>query len=158
MARLCYNGKTMDQEERRTHTVRSFGNSSKLSKFLVIVLAVALITGVGTGYVLAQGGSNSSQSNLIDIVDTKPDTAAQDNRTFRDFAEGKIAPKEAPKNPDEYSEGTHLLIRENQQPVAITSSVVDLSQYEGKNVKVFGETQKALKEGWLMDVGRVEEK
>jgi hypothetical protein len=147
----------MDQEERRTHTVKSFGSSSKLSKLLVVVLAVALITGVGTGYVLAQGGSSSAPTNLINI-DTKPDTAAQDNRTFRDFAEGKIAAKEVPKNPDDITEGTHLLIRENQQPVAITSSVVDLSLYEGKNVKVYGETQKALKEGWLMDVGRVEEK
>ena len=27
----------------------------------------------------------------------------------------------------------------------------------GKKVKVYGETQKAIKEGWLMDVGRVEE-
>jgi len=38
----------------------------------------------------------------------------------------------------------------------LTSSVVDLSQYEGKKVKVLGETQKAIKEGWLMDVGKVE--
>ena len=41
--------------------------------------------------------------------------------------------------------------------MALTSSVVDLTKYEGKKVKVFGETQKALKEGWLMDVGKVEE-
>lgn len=148
----------MDQEEHRTHTVKSFGSANKLSKFLVVVLAVALVGGVGTGYILAQGGSTSSSSNLINIGDSKPNHAAQDNRTFRDFAEGKITAKEAPKGNEDYSEGTHLLIRENQQPVAITSSVVDLSQYEGKNVKVFGETQKALKEGWLMDVGRVEEK
>ena len=26
-----------------------------------------------------------------------------------------------------------------------------------KKVKVYGETQKAIKEGWLMDVGKVEE-
>jgi len=57
----------------------------------------------------------------------------------------------------EYSEGTHTLIREGAVPVALTSSVVDLSIYEGKKVKVFGETQKALKEGWLMDIGKVEE-
>lgn len=150
----------MDQEERRHHKVKSFGEGSKLSKFLTLVLAIALLGGVGTGYVLAQGGSKSSTgpSSLINIGEKKAATAAQDNRTFRDFAEGKITTKPAPKNNDDYTEGTHLLIRENQQPVALTSSVVDLSIYEGKNVKVFGETQKALKEGWLMDVGRVEEK
>ena len=141
------------------HPLKSFNNSSSISKFLMIVLVVALIGGIGTGYVLAQNSDSSSQpSNLIDIGGSKPDTAAQDNRTFRDFAEGKITVKQQPSDPTEYSEGTHMLIRENAQPVALTSSVVDLSTYENKNVKVYGETQKALKEGWLMDVGRVEEK
>lgn len=141
------------------HPLKSFNNSSSLTKFMMIVLVVALIGGVGTGYVLAQNGGSSSQpSNLINIGETKPQTASQDNRTFRDFAEGKITVKPQPSDPTEYSEGTHLLIRQNAQPVALTSSVVDLSQYEEKNVKVYGETQKALKEGWLMDVGRVEEK
>ncbi len=50
-----------------------------------------------------------------------------------------------------------MLVRDGAVPVALTSSVVDLSQYEGKKVKVYGETQKAIKEGWLMDVGKVEE-
>jgi hypothetical protein len=130
-----------------------------ISKFLIIVLTVALFSGIGTGYVLAKGkGKSATSSNLIDLSGGKPKTAEQDNRTFRDFAEGKITPKPAPKDPTEYTEGTHLLIRDGAQPVALTSSVVDLSEYEGKNVKVYGETQKALKEGWLMDVGRVEVK
>jgi hypothetical protein len=144
---------------REDHPLKSFSNSSSISKFLMIVLVAALIGGIGTGYVLAQNGGSSNQpSNLIDIGNNKPETASQDNRTFRDFAEGKITLKQQPADPTEYSEGTHMLIRENAQPVALTSSVVDLSTYENKNVKVYGETQKALKEGWLMDVGRVEEK
>ena len=144
-------------EARRSHTVKSFNPSGTgITKFLLIVLSVALIGGVGTGYVLAQGGGSQQTINLINIGETKPKTAAQDNRTFRDFAEGKITIKPRPKDPTEYTEGTPLLIRENAQPVALTSSVVDLSEFEGKNVKVHGETQKALKEGWLMDVGRVE--
>ena len=49
------------------------------------------------------------------------------------------------------------MVREDAVPVALTSSVVDLSKYEGKKIKVHGETQKALKEGWLMDVGKVDE-
>ena len=77
--------------------------------------------------------------------------------TFRDFAEGVVKARPQPIDPSEYVEGTHILKREGEVPVALTSSVVDLSRYEGKKVKVFGETQKALKEGWLMDVGRVEE-
>jgi len=87
-----------------------------------------------------------------------PDNAAQDNRTFRDFAEGMIEERPESKDPSEYVEGTHILVRDGAVPVALTSSVVDLSEYEGKKVKVFGETQKAIKEGWLMDVGKVETK
>lgn len=143
-------------DEIRRHTVKSFDSASGITKFMLILLSLALLTGVGTGYVLAQGGGSKQSSNLINIGDTKPKTASQDNRTFRDFAEGKITIKAQPKDPSEYSEGTHMLVRENAQPVALTSSVVDLSEFEGKNVKVYGETQKALKEGWLMDVGRVE--
>ena len=74
------------------------------------------------------------------------------NKTFKDVAEGTL------QKGGIDGEGTHKLIRPggDSQTVYLTSSVVDLSQYEGKKVKVFGETQKALKEGWLMDVGKVE--
>ena len=141
------------------HKVKPFYTATGITKFLIIVLAIALLGGVSTGFVLSKSNNSAgTQNSLIDIGDNKPQTASQDNRTFRDFAEGKITIKPAPKDPTEYSEGTHMLIRENAQPVALTSSVVDLSLYENKSVKVYGETQKALKEGWLMDVGRVEEK
>ena len=38
----------------------------------------------------------------------------------------------------------------------MTSSVVDLSQFVDRKVKVWGSTQTAQVAGWLMDVGRVE--
>jgi hypothetical protein len=118
------------------------------------ILAVALVSGVATGYVLAS--SKSGGSPVVTQQGSGPAThAQQDTRTFRDFAEGVVQKKPDSKNGD-YSEGTHVLIRQNAVPVALTSSVVDLSEFEGKKVKVFGETQKAVKEGWLMDVGRVE--
>jgi hypothetical protein len=126
-------------------------------KIFIGILAASLVLGIGTGFFLA---STSSKSTGI-ISGTKdnpgtPQVAQQDTRTFRDFAQGKISKKPESKDGD-YSEGTHLLIRQGQAPVALTSSVVDLSEYEGKTVKVSGETQKAIKEGWLMDVGKVEE-
>ncbi|KKQ09597.1 MAG: hypothetical protein US19_C0012G0031 [Candidatus Daviesbacteria bacterium GW2011_GWB1_36_5] len=125
-----------------------------ISKVLTIVLVVSLLGGIGTGYFLSTN-SGSKTANQIPL-NQKPATAQQDSRTFRDFAEGKIVKKPEPKQ-GEYTEGTHLLTRDGAMPVALTSSVVDLSLYETKKVKVFGETQKALKEGWLMDVGKVEE-
>lgn len=122
-------------------------------RLILGVVVAAIILGIITGYVLSTKGNSKISTSLS--VGTTPKTAQQDNRTFRDFAEGIIKAK--PADSDEYAEGTHILVRDGAVPVALTSSVVDLSQYEGKKVKVFGETQKALKEGWLMDVGKVEE-
>lgn len=134
---------------------KKFNLSNNSIRMLAIILSLALLAGVGTGYKLA---SNNTQSNVPTSKESQITKSAQkDTRTFRDFAEGTIQTKPAPKNGDEYSEGTHNLIRQNAVPVALTSSVVDLSLYEGKKVKVYGETQKAIKEGWLMDVGKVEE-
>lgn len=123
-------------------------------KLLLGVAVASIILGTLTGYILATKGNGSKVSSLS-LGAAK--TAQQDTRTFKDFAEGTLKVKPQPANPAEYTEGTHLLVREGAVPVALTSSVIDLKKYEGKKVKVFGETQKALKEGWLMDVGKVEE-
>ncbi len=134
--------------------LQKFKVTSDWGKIFVGVVAVALVAGIGTGYILASG-SNNKFAKAIQLQ-TPPKSAQQDQKTFKDFAEGKIEKRPQPKNPNEYVEGTHMLLRDGAVPVALTSSVVDLTQYEGKKVKVFGETQKALKEGWLMDVGKVE--
>lgn len=125
--------------------------STSPKKLLLGVVIAALVLGVATGYILSQKGSSRPVNPLL-----APKTPQQDTRTFRDFAQGIIKARPQP-DPTEYQEGTHLLEREGAVPVALTSSVVDLSKYEGKKVKVFGETQKAIKEGWLMDVGKLEE-
>lgn len=142
----------MDEHGRQAFTHKFSGPFRY--KALIIVLLVALGGGVGTGYVLAS--TSKSPASIITGTPEKAETAHQDTQTFKDFAEGKITKKPEPKN-GAYSEGTHLLVRDGAVPVALTSSVVDLSQYEEKKVKVYGETQKAIKEGWLMDVGKVEE-
>lgn len=128
-------------------------NLASLNKIYVGILTASIVLGITAGFMLANSGRKPT-ANIVSLKN--PPTAQQDNRTFRDFAEGMIQKRPAPKNADEYVEGTHFLIRDGAMPVALTSSVVDLSQYEGKKVQVFGETQKAIKEGWLMDVGKVE--
>ena len=127
--------------------------ADNLKRTVVGITVVAVILGIGTGYIMA----NKSVSSGLPLIDSKPKAAGQDNRTFRDFAQGTLKTKPQPKNGGEYVEGSHVLIREGNDPVALTSSVIDMTQYEGKKVKVFGETQKAIKEGWLMDVGKIEE-
>lgn len=131
-------------------------STSKIGKIFISVVIVAISLGSLTGFLLAKS-DNADLTLTATAPEKKPTKPQQDTRTFRDFAEGKIAKKPEPKNGADYSEGTHILVREGAVPVALTSSVVDLSKYEGKKVKVYGETQKAVKEGWLMDVGRVEE-
>lgn len=131
-------------------------NSENPMRLILGVIIAALILGSITGYVMStkNGGGGSLKSAALSVG--APKSAQQDTRTFKDFAIGTVKAKPLPSD-GEYTEGTHTLIRDGAVPVALTSSVVDLSQYEGKKVKVFGETQKALKEGWLMDVGKVEE-
>ncbi len=135
---------------------KPFTESFNISRFILPIFIVVVILGSATGYLLANKPGVAPGKGLIEIQQT-PKAAEQDTRTFRDFSEGIIRPKPQEKSNGIYSEGTHYLEREGGTPVALTSSVVDLSLYEGKKVKVFGETQKALKAGWLMDVGRVDQ-
>lgn len=129
------------------------------NKLFVGILVASIVLGVSAGFLLANSerGATSSAAPATTST-TTPKTAQQDNRTFRDFAEGVVQKRSAPKDSEEYTEGTHILVRQVGTPVALTSSVIDLSQYEGKKVKLFGETQKGIKEDWLMDVGKVEVK
>lgn len=119
-------------------------------KFLVAVLIISIIAGVGTGFLMASGGNQR-----IPLLDKTPEHASEDAKTFRDFAEGKITPKTDDKS-GANSQGTHLLVRDGATPVLLTSSVLDLSEYENKKVKVYGETNSLPGAGWFMDVGRVE--
>lgn len=137
----------------------SFLKRLKFKQTLLLTLLIAVLAGVTTGYSLSKSNTKSNLAGGGTTAGTKADAKhpAQDRRTFRDFAEGKVTKRPEPSGAGEYQEGTHLLMRQSADPVALTSSVVDLSQYEGKKIKVYGETQKAIKEGWLMDVGRVEE-
>ena len=144
--------KSMDHVTRQLTTTSSY-------KIYSMIMVGAVVLGLVVGYMLAVSNSKNPTSGglLPNGQGSQALTAAQqDNKTFKDFAEGVIQPKPSPKSGADYSEGAYVLIRQNAVPVALTSSVVDLSQYTGKKVKVYGETQKAVKEGWLMDVGKVD--
>lgn len=134
---------------------KTFIETDNPSKLLLTVVAISVALGVLTGFILSNKRSGDLTGARVGGPIAK--NAQSDTRTFKDFAQGVIKERPQSQDPGEYVEGTHFLVREGAVPVALTSSVVDLSKYEGKKVKVFGETQKALKEGWLMDVGKVEE-
>ncbi len=137
-------------------------SSMKASKLTMILAAVTIIAGIGTGVGVAklQGksvpgvpGSNQPLQQVAGSDVKAGDVfGVPDEKTFKDSAEGYLEAGGLD------GEGSHSLLRVGgpSQTVYLTSSVTDLSKFEGMNVKVWGETFKAQKAGWLMDVGRVQ--
>ena len=123
------------------------------SRIFMGVYVVLILLGVGTGYMLsskkvlgAAGGQKST------IVKTDKVAGSTDATTFKDSAEGTIEAGGLD------GEGSHKLIRDGgpSQTAYLISSVVDLDEYVGKKVRVWGQTMTAKKVSWLMDVGKIE--
>lgn len=138
---------------------------SKKTPLLVVLSVVAILAGIGTGYggfklqtKATTGGSTNVGSGEIQQVAQEGKVKAgdvfgvNDEETFKDSAEGYLEIGGLD------GEGSHKLLRPGgeSQTVYLTSSITDLDQFDGMDVKVAGETFKGQKAGWLMDVGRVE--
>lgn len=121
------------------------------SRVVVGVYAVLILLGALTGFLLSRSGI-TGVGTKTSVIKTDKVTGSTDTKTFKDSAVGVIQKDGAG------GEGTHQLIRDGgpSQTVTLMSSVVDLDEYVGKNVKVLGQTMAAKKVAWLMDVGRVE--
>lgn len=138
------------QEENKKSSIMTL-----FSRNLIIALIVVAVLGIASGYLLANKGlkpgtqitTNTSGSTTKGTVE-----GSDDLKTFKDPAEGLL------KEGGIEGEGQYHLERPGgkSQFVYLTSSIVDLSKYVGKKVKVWGQTQTAQKAGWLMDVGKVE--
>ena len=128
----------------------------KIKAKLALSILVLILLGVGSGYGLTQLAGSKTPKRLNQKVGeeiVKGDTfGVMDEDVFSDEAEGEMA------NGGIDGEGSHHLIREGgeSQFVYLTSSVIDLDQFIGKKVKIWGQTFEAEKAGWLMDVGRLE--
>ncbi len=127
----------------------------------IIVPIISVILCVGTGFVLAQSTPSKSSSS---VSATKEGSEAEhaeqvqqkDAASFRDKAEGVIEKNDV-SDGENFASGTHKLIRGDESQTAyLTSSVLDLNEYVGQKVTVYGETFSSSQVGWLMDVGRVE--
>ena len=120
---------------------------------LAVGIALMILAGIGTGYALSRSkvqGVMVSQTGAK-MVNTEKVVGSLDE-AFSDDAEGLLTEGGID------GEGTHHLERAGgpDQYVYLISSVVPLDDYTGKKVKVWGETNKAQKAGWLMDVGKLE--
>lgn len=132
----------------------------KNPKIVAVLMIVAIILGTGTGFGLykltARGGQSVTGGNIEQVAGDNIKTGdvfgSPDASTFKDMAEGYLEAGGLD------GEGSHQLLRPGgeSQTVYLTSSVTDLDKFVGMEVKIWGETFKAQKAGWLMDVGRVE--
>ena len=123
------------------------------TKTIIGVYLALVLLGVGTGYLLSHTNTGGLKGNTTPgSVNTGKVVGSTDTTTFKDSAVGVV------QKGGTDSEGTHQLVRDGgpSQTVTLLSSVVDLDQYIGKKVKIFGQTIAAKKAAWLMDVGRVE--
>lgn len=135
----------------------SVNTSSIFTKNLFIFIIVAMVLGSVAGYFLSSKKTTVGNALTASTVDSSNITkgaivGSSDTATFKDTASGTLA------NGGINGEGQFHLVRPggDSQNVYLVSSIVDLSKFVGKNVKVWGQTQTAQYAGWLMDVGRVE--
>lgn len=138
---------------------RKRNSANSMAKPLLFTIIIVLILGIGTGYI-ASSVSGTGKKGPLSINDSSSGgsmskgftTGVTDTKSFPDTAEGTV------QNGGIDGEGAFHLVRPggDSQNVYMTSSTVDLSQFVGKKVKVWGATQTAQKAGWLMDVGKVE--
>jgi hypothetical protein len=128
---------------------------------IIATVVITVLLGVGTGYLLnakvpassLPGGSATPVSQVATrTVKTGDVFGSSDASAFKDSANGYLEIGGLD------GEGSHSLHRPGgvSQTVYLTSSVTDLSKFEGMEVKIWGETFRGQKAGWLMDVGRIE--
>lgn len=115
-----------------------------------VLIVIVLVAGLLLGLTIAKLTKSSTQSSTSSGV--KQTVGTVDKKTFKDSAEGIL------KEGGIDGEGNFHLERPGgvSQNVYLTSGTVDLSQFIGKKIRVWGATFQGQKAGWLMDVGFVE--
>ncbi len=138
------------------------GGKSK-SKVLMAGLPILIIVaGVVSGYFLSGNVASSNSSNgdspataLGGVSNSRGNSVTEegirDDELFPDKAEGELQVNDGSVT----QEGSHVLIRPGgaDQTAYLTSSVVDLDKFVGKQIEIYGQTHTAQTAGWLMDVG-----
>ena len=127
-----------------------------VSPFLIIIVVIG--SGILSGIIFSSKSkaANSTTIQSANEQNLTPEQKQSFQVVTRDQAEGVLE-----KN-DKFevtAQGQWKLIRPGgeTQTAYLTSSFVDLDQYVGKKVKVYGETLGSDKVGWLMDIAKIEE-
>lgn len=148
---------TSSKNEPLVHDFNKEGVKSSFTPKIIAVFILVLVLGLISGYLLSGKSSSVSQLSTGGILSGSSASkgtvvGSNDTTTFKDTVDGVL------KEGGVDGEGAYHLERSGgpSQNVYLTSSIVDLSKFINKKIKVWGQTQKAQTAGWLMDVGRVE--
>jgi len=126
---------------------------NKNTQVIVILSIVVIVAGIITGWFISDQKSGSSR--IGDASVATPEMISEDEvgtaSDEADTTEGKLEAGGIE------GEGTHHLVRPGgeDQMVYLTSTVVDLESFVGKEVQVWGVTIQAQSAPWLMDVEKV---
>jgi hypothetical protein len=122
-----------------------------------IVLVIMLVLGTGVGYAASLFLAKTGTALVPQALNPNAPVAGKtygngDPSIFKDTAEGVL------QKGGIDGDGEYHLVRSGgpSQYVYLTSSSLDLSQFVGSKIKVWGQTQSAQHAGWLMDVGKVQ--
>lgn len=151
----------MEENKKETEgMLHPFAQKSMIAMFtpkFLGIIAVVILVGVGIGYIIVpKGGSGSTVSTTTlkagAEIEKGTTVGSDDTKTFKDKTEGIL------EEGGIEGEGQYHLVRPggDSQNVYLTSSIIDLSPFIKKKIRVWGQTNSAKKAGWLMDVGRVE--
>ena len=143
-----------------TDRFESFSQKSTNTEFSLpmslTILLVAIISGILGGFLIVKVIPRPASTQADDTTTTSSQEAKKTvgaaKKNFKDKVEGTL------REGGIDGEGNFFIERPGgvSQNAYVTSSTVDLSEFVGKKIRVWGETYQGEKVGWLMDVGLVE--
>ncbi len=147
----------VDPNSSQQSVVRKIKVKSDLLKnnlVLAVISVIVVLAGIGTGYYFSGAYKNPDYGGInisSDLKTGESEAGIADESTFPDSTEGIL--EEGGIN----GEGTHHLVRGSgpAQYAYLTSTVINLDNFVGKKVQVWGQTIAGKKAGWLMDVGKI---
>jgi hypothetical protein len=126
--------------------------------FGAVFVLLIVISGVATGFGLSKLADGSNGLPVVNgktaqVIKTEIEEGVVDASAYPDTATGEVKANDGKLT----TEGSHILIRPGgvTQNVYLVSSIVNLENYVGKSVQIWGQTFKGQKAGWLMDVGKI---
>lgn len=149
-----------NMQNNNQRVLRSFGDPQTRGaarKPLMGLVAIALaivVAGIATGWAIAKvENPTGTQKPSVAEGDLAPDEAGLGDESMfeKDTPEGKLVEGGIE------GEGTHHLDRGAgpDKMVYLTSTVINLDNFVGKKVRVWGNTMAAQHAPWLMDVGKI---